>query len=298
MTRLTRRSVLVGAASLAAAGPVFAQASRPGLVAYKTINGGNLQLRPFVGRNTALLLDPGRSAEKAVTDRILAAFDRAWDWYVDFFLARPADSKLHAGKATIAEVADQGFEYGATGIELLPSTTTLLLNEAVNDRYNQSAFYCMGLNFWASNKRLGKIEPFLWGFADVHRFHSLEAIGITGAPWDHDLDFDHFRHSILIDMLDRYLADGSLNWQNTLAAGKAPGNPHGWGANELAGAFYHRLRRDHGRAGYRRFWRMMMHAPVAETPKECASRFIQIARAATGEDYRWMFKDQTLQLVY
>jgi hypothetical protein len=41
-----------------------------------------------------------------------------------------------------------------------------------------------------------------------------------------------------------------------------------------------------------------LDAPAAETPKECASRFIQIARAATGEDYRWMFKDQTLQLVY
>ena len=43
---------------------------------------------------------------------------------------------------------------------------------------------------------------------------------------------------------------------------------------------------------------MMVDAPEAKTPKECATRFVQIARAATGEDYRWLFRDQTLSIVY
>jgi hypothetical protein len=290
--------MLVGAASLVAAGSAFAQGARPGLVAYQTVKGENLQLRPFLGRKTALLLDPARSVEKVVTDRILGAFDRAWEWYADFFGARLSVTRSHAGKVTIAEVANQGFVYAASGIEILPSSTTLLLNEAARDRYNQAAFYCMGLNFWGAEEQLGKIDTFMWGFADVHRFHSMEGSGITGAPWDDKLDFDHYRHSLLIDMLDRYIADGTLNWQNTLAADKGPANPHGWGASQLAGAFFHRIRRDHGRAGYQRFWRLMYNAPAAETPKECASRFIQVARATTGEDYRWMFKDQSLQLVF
>ncbi|MBM3530805.1 MAG: hypothetical protein FJX62_22230 [Alphaproteobacteria bacterium] len=297
MAHLNRRSFMTAAASFAAVGPAMAQAG-PAPVAYRSINGKDLKLRPFVGRRTALLIDPARPVDRASVERILAAFDRGWEWYLAFFEVDVSLKKQHAGKLTIAEVADQGFIYGAGGIEILPSSTTLLLNEAAHDRYNQSAFYCMGLNCWGSGKPLGIIDAFLFGFADVHRFHCMEGAGITGAPWDVDLDFDHYRHSILIDLLDRYLADQSLNWQNTLAAGKAPVNPRGWGANELAGAFYYRIRRDHGRAGYRRFWKMMLDAPKAETPKECASRFVQIARTATGEDYRWMFKDQTLQLVY
>jgi hypothetical protein len=304
-----RRSVLVGAAALAAAGPAAAQgqgsrparpaaAPTPALVTYEAIRGGTLQLRAFFGRKTALLLDPSRSAERTSIERILDAFDRGWEWYNGFFDVNPSAKYLLQGRVTIAEIANQGLRFGAVGVELLPSSTTLLLNEAARDRYNQSAFYSMGLNYWGCEEQLGKIEPFCYGFADVHRFHCMEAIGITGAPWDVDLDFDHYRHSILIEHFDRYLADRTLNWQNTLGADKAPPNSHGWGAAELAAGFYHRIRRDHGQAGYRRFWKMMLDAPEAKTAKDCASRFVQIARAATGEDYRWMFKDQTLQLVY
>jgi len=298
MTDLTRRSVLLGAATLAAAGPAFAQGPQQDVVNYQTINGSALQLRLFAGRRTALLIDPKRPVDRVAVARILEAFDRAWGWYADFYRAMPATKKDYAGRVPVAEVADQGFAWGATGVEILPSSTTLLLNGAMRDRYNQATFYCMGLNFWAFGKQLGKIDAFSWGFGEVNRFYAMAAAGITGAPWDVDLDFDHYRHSILIDLLDRYLDDKALTWQSTLAADKAPANPRGWGASQLAGAFYHRIQRDHGFAGYQRFCRMLMDAPAAETPKECASRFVQIARVATGEDYRWMFKDQSLQLVY
>jgi hypothetical protein len=295
---LGRRTFLGAAASVAVTRPALAQVPAPAPVTYVPINGGSLQLRPFVGNRVALLLDPARQIDRAVVARILGALDRAWEWYSDFFGVTPAPNKLHAGKPTVAEVANQGFAYWATGMEILPSSTTLLLNEAARDRYNQAAFFCMALNFWRVELALGKVDAFRFGFAHVHRFHSMDAAGITGAPWDDNLDFDHFRHSILIELLDAYLADRNLNWQNTLAADKAPANRHGWGAAELAAAFFHRIRRDHGAAGYQRFWRMMMDAPSTESAKESASRFIQIARVATGEDYRWMFKDQTLQLVY
>jgi hypothetical protein len=174
----------------------------------------------------------------------------------------------------------------------------LLLKEAARDRYNQATFFLMARNFWAYDAPLGAIGAFRFGFAHLHRFYSIDGARGTGAPWDDNLDFEHYRHSIVIEMLDRYLADPTLNWQNTLASDKAPPNPNGWGAGELAAGFFHRIRRDHGRDGARHFWRMMQDAPKAETAKESASRFVQIARAATGQDYRDLFKDMTLQLVY
>jgi hypothetical protein len=257
----------------------------------------SVRLRPFVGRNIALPIDPARPADRAVTDRILAAFDGAWDWYREYFGRSPAAYKSHVGKTTVAEVASPRIVGGSAAIELTSFTVDLLLREAAYDRYDQSTFFFMGRNFWAYDMPLGPIGAFRQGFAHLHRFYAIDGAGVTGAPWDNNLDFDHYRHSIIIDMLNRYLADRTLTWQNTLAADKAPNNPNGCGAGELAAGFFHRIRRDHGQDGYRRFWRMMQDAPKTDTPKESASRFVQIARAATGEDYRGLFKDPTLQLV-
>jgi hypothetical protein len=295
MHSLSRRSLLGGVASLALASAAGAQA---GTVPYQTINGRTLQLRAFVGRNMALLLDPARSVDQSVTERVRTALDQAWGYHVDFSGRTPTPYRNHAGKTTVAEVAESAFRAGFAGVEVAPSSVSLLLSEARRDRYNQAAFFVMARNFWFYEAPLGKISAFQTGFAHLQRFHSMDAAGVTGAPWDDTLDFDHYRRSIVIEMLARYLADSTLTWENTLGADKGPANPHGWGAGELAAGFLHRIRRDHGEAGYRRFWRMMRDAPAAESAKEAASRFVQIARLATGTDYRGLFKDNSLQLVY
>jgi hypothetical protein len=297
MAGLTRRSVLGVGVSAVAARAAAAQTTQP-TVAYQTMVNTTVQLRPFVGRNIALLIDPARQTDRVVIERILGAFDRAWDWYRDDFGRAPAANKSHAGKTTVAEVASPRVVDGHAGIELASSTVDLLLREAVRDRYNQATFFNMGLNFWVYDLPLGQISAFRSGFAHLHRFYSIDGAAVTGAPWDENLDFEHYRHSILIDMLNRYVDDRTLTWKNTLAVGRSPPNPNDWGAGELAAAFFHRIRRDHGQAGYHRFWRMMQDAPVAKMPMESASRFVQIARTATGEDYRGLFKDMTLQLVY
>jgi hypothetical protein len=295
---LNRRSLLGVSLGALAVSPAAAESALPQPIAYQTMANTSVQLRPFVGRNMALLLDPARRPERASVDRILAVFDRAWDWYGGYFGRSPAPYKSHAGRTVVAEAPDPRVADGWAGIELRSSTVDLLLKEAVHDRYNQATFFIMGRNFWAYDRALGQIGAFKLGFCHLHRFYAIDGAGATGAPWDDDLDFDHYRRSIIIDMLNRYLADRTLTWQNTLAADKAPDNPNGWGAGELAAGFFHRIRRDHGQDGYRRFWRMMQDAPKAGTPKESASRFVQIARAATGEDYRGLFKDPSLQLVY
>jgi hypothetical protein len=298
MPGLTRRSLLGAAGASIAAPAVLAQPRPAGLVPYTTFGGDQTQLRPFVGTHFALLIDPSRTVDRMVTDRVLSALDRAWLWYRALIRFVPEAKVTYAGKPLVAEGKGNYAHSGQAGFELQPSTMTLLLTEARRDRYSQASFYLMALNFWFFGQQLGKIDAFSNGFAHVHRFHSIEGSGLTGAPWDDDFDFDHYRKSIIIDMLTRYLADPKLNWENTLAAEKAPDNPHGWVASDLAAAFFHRIRIDHGYAGYRRFWAVMMDAPEAKTPRESAERFVQVARVATGADYRWMMRDQSLNMVY
>jgi serralysin len=308
MLTIDRRSVIGLPASLLAAGYAGALTALPAPIAYKPFGDAPLvQLRPYVGRNVALLLNPARTTERIVTDRVVAAIDRAWDWYRSFFGRSPSNYRIHAGKATIAEVeascgAGCGF-IGNTGIEIAAPTMTRLLVEASQDRYNQAVFYELGRNFFFCTDALGAMAPFanggvlVTGFAHIHRFYSMDAAGLTGAPWDDNLDFDGFRYFVLVELLDLYLADKTLTWENTLAVDKVPKNPHYWiSAAHLAAAFFHRIRRDHGYVGYRRFWELMAKAPKANTPRDSATRFVQVARAATGEDYRDLFRDQTLPL--
>jgi serralysin len=308
MISITRRSVLGIPAGLVAVRYAAAQAVLPEAVSYKPFGSAPaVQLRPYVGRNVALLLNPNRATEQIVAERVVSAIDRAWDWYRDLFGRLPASNRTYAGKSTVAEVeascgAGCGL-IGNTGIEISTPTMNRLLIEAAQDRYNQAVFYELGRNFFFFTDQLRAMAPFAnggvftTGFAHVHRFYAMDAAGLTGAPWDDKLDFDGFRYFILVELLDLYLADKSLTWENTLAVDKVPKNPHDWisGAH-LAAAFFHRIRRDHGYAGYRRFWQLMATAPKSSSPRDAAARFVQVARAATGQDYRDLMRDSTLPL--
>jgi len=235
MSSLSRRSLLGSAGSWLAAGPAIAQRSPVNIVTYKTFVGATIEVRVYPGRNVALMLDPGRVAELVIVENIVKAIDAAWDWYRDYFGRVPTPVSIFEGKATIAENAQDKAaaargRVGQTGIEMGPSSMNRLLIEAAQDRYNQAVFYELGRNFWFFNEQLGAIRApviggvFNTGFATVHRFYSMEATGTVGAPWDDNIDFDAFRHLSLIDILDRYLADPQLNWQNTLEATGASGN--------------------------------------------------------------------------
>src|ERR1051325_5912625 len=229
MTPLTRRSVVGAAAGFAIAAAARADTSRPAPVAYQTFQSKQLQLRPYVGRNVALLLDPAREPEQGPIDRILAVFDRGWDWYKDMFGMTPAPSRQHARRATIAEVtgscgAGCGL-VGFTGIEVDPRYIGFILDRAAHDLHFQLVFYEFGRNFFFSRDPLGQLATLITGFAHVNRFYCMDAIGVMGGPWGDGLDWEVSRHDVLVDLLDRYLADPKLNWRNTIAEYKAPDNP-------------------------------------------------------------------------
>lgn len=308
MIRVDRRMLLGCAGAAVFTGAAHAQSRASGrrtsgdqgeIVDYPSVNGARPRLRAFEGEKIILLISPERAVDRASIDRILGALGKAFDWCSATFARDPMVGRRHARSAVVvAEVQNAGFEEDALQIELAPDTMTRLLTEAKRDRYNQAAFFIMARLFWFCEPQLGKISAFPIGFAHASRFHAMEAAGITGAPWDENLDFDNYKRSVLVSVLDAYLADTNLTWKNTLGAAKGPPNPQSWGASELAAGFIHRIRRDHGNVGYRRFWRLMTDAPKADTAEEAAARFVQIARAATGADYRWLMRDQSLPTVY
>lgn len=287
-----------------------AQRINPRLVTYTTFVGKPIQVRAYLGRNIALLLNPGRVTDGELAYNVVDALDAGWDWYRDMFgrAPTPVSTGTVEGRSTIAENAQDPAAYargrvGQTGIEMGPSTMSRLLIEAAQDRYNQAIFYEFGRNFWFFDAQLGAIPApvvggvFTTGFATVNRFYAMEAKGLAGAPWDDAIDFDRFRYLSLIDTVDRYLADPKLNWQNTVAVNRAAAPPHDWiEGYHLAAGFFHRIRRDHGFAGYRRFWQLMAKAPKAATPRDVVINFVRIAHAATGQDYRELMRDRSLPL--
>ena len=185
----------------------------------------------------------------------------AWDWYRDYFGRVPTPVSIFEGKATIAENAQDKAaaargRVGQTGIGDGPQfDANRLLIEAAQDRYNQAVFYELGRNSGSSTSSSARSalrdrRSVQHRLCHGTRFYSMEATGTVGAPWDDNIDFDAFRHLSLIDILDRYLADPQLNWQNTLEANKGrPACRTGWPDIILAAAFFHRIRRDYGHGG-------------------------------------------------
>jgi serralysin len=300
MSSLTRRSFVNAAAAVALVAPAHAENSRPAVVDYQSFQKQQLRLRPYVGRNVVLLLDPAREPGQLAISRMLEASDRAWDWYKGIFGRTPALARQYAGKATIAEVsgtcgAGCGL-VGFTGIEVAPRYAGLILDQAARDLHFQLVFYELGRNFFFYREPLGQLDALISGFAHVNRFCCMDAIGVMGGPWGDGLDWEISRHVVLVDLLDRYLADAKLTWRNTIAEYKAPENPRKWDGAAFAASLYYKIRRDHGSAGYRRFWQLMAGAPKAATAQESVERFVQIAHAATGEDYRRLLRDDSLAL--
>jgi hypothetical protein len=302
MRDMTRRTMLGGAASLIA---VRSAATAPALsapVKYQSMQGEALLLRPFTGRRVALLLNPARSVDRVAVDRLLSAIDRAWEWYYGFFGRAPTPWNTYAGKATVADVAKTCGaacgNMGSTGIEISPSSMDFLLTEAAQNRYGQSIFYELGRNFWFYGVPLGRMSAFITGFAHVHRFHAMAACSLVGGPFN-GYDFQVYRNAMLIELLDIYQGDKTLTWKSTLAADKCPPNRYGWvTADFLGAALFEKIYLDHGEAKYRDFWRRMMTAPRAESPRDSAARFVQVAHAATGADYRGLMKDDSLPLEF
>jgi hypothetical protein len=283
---------------------------------YKSFNKTQYTLFPWPGRNVAVLTK-SKQLSHAVMARLIAGIDKVYDYYNNMTGVKPTDylTYTYKGRLSIAEVlttCGTGCGYtGITGVELLSDTFNRLYDQIRrNNALDQVVFYELGRNFWFYEAQLGKVgadhpkpgegRPFGTGFAILNRFLSMEAAGRRGAPFmsshQTELPFEEFKRSILKDLLETYLADNRLSWQNTLALNMAPSNPNCWGAADLAAAMLNVINVDAGPNGLRTFWRTLGTLPAASTDVEAMENFLRAGKAATGHDYRDLSRDNSLPM--
>jgi len=266
-------------------------------VQYTSFQNDTYSLYPWYGEKIVLLTRSG-SLDLAAMQAIVAALDAAYGVYQTITGREPNiwGPTFLNGRSTIAEIPD-GHTCGAgcgllafTGIELDSTRFAGLYNGYVqHGQYDQAPFYELGRNFWFYGSQLGALDPFVTGFAIANRFISMEVAGLAGGPFNQTLAFQTFKESIVFDLLNSYLADPTLNWENTLNVNQAPANPFGWSANDLAGAMFYRLFYENGIADYHVFFAVLASLPPASSPIDAVNNFIEAARLATGRDYTYLF---------
>jgi serralysin len=260
---------------------------------------------PWVGHHVALLTER-RDLDHHTMARILTGIDRAYEYYFQLTGRAPSPASIYQHLLAITEVPTSSCggaacgNPGSTGVELAGSTfDTLYQQVCASNLFDQVVFYELGRNFWFYESQLGIVgrskEPspegvFSKGFAIENRFRSMEAAGVRGAPYNERMNFEEFRYSILETLLDSYLKDSSLNWENTLNEPAAPKNDYGWGGPDFAAAILNMIQRDGGETGMGRFWRKMESLPEANEPIKGMENFLQAAYSATGMDYRCVLR--------
>jgi hypothetical protein len=268
-------------------------------VTYTTFQGQSIQRVPWFGKHVVVLTADG-SLDPTVMADLVSSVNRGFFVYRQFTgqTPQPMPSTVLEGRATVAEVPDgatcgAGCAFlGLTGIELAATTfNTLYEGIRQHGEYDQAVFYELGRNFWFYQSQLGALDPFVTGFAIANRFVSMERAHLDGGPFG-VLPFDEFKSSIVTDLLEGYLADPALDWRNTLLLNVAPPNSHGWSVYDLAGAMIYRVYADNGIPKYRAFWTELAKLPAASNPESAVRNFVLAARAATGVDYSFLFKDQ------
>lgn len=275
-----------------------ARADGPRVVTYTTFDGAQLERWSWLGRHVALLTARA-DLDRPTMTRILAGLDAAYEYYLASTGRLPQSAKTIEGRLPLTEVTatcGAGCGYlGATGIELLPGTWSALYEGVRTEgRFEQTAFYELGRNFWFFSAPLAYRAPdpdgaVVTGFAVYMRFASMSAAGIEGAPFN-GTPFPVFR-STVEGLVDRYIADAALNWSNTLRVGHGVANPMGLGATNLFASMVMRLARDHGGDAFvQRLWKAASERPTARSSAEAAWNFADAASIAAGRDLTTVFQ--------
>jgi hypothetical protein len=299
---------LIGICTLVIAYSLSQQALGQTQMTYTSFDGEELVRYAYVGDEIAVLVD-SPDYDASVMNEIVATFDRAYDYYFQATGRHPATYFTYQGRATIAQVSSTcgaGCGYlGATGIEILDSTWSLLY-EGVRDRgeFDQVVFYELGRNFWFYESKIGLVapdpNPIPTGFAVAMRFESMDAAGVDGGPFN-GIDFNVFRSQVR-GLIDEYLADEELNFNNTIRVGESP---VGWGATDLFASFYLRLADEFGLSFKRNFWKEVGALPDRNSTQDAVDNMAIAASLAADEnlgsrfsqDWRWPVSQDALDQI-
>ncbi len=270
---------------------------RPVKTEYRSFEAEQLPRFAWSGRHVAFLT-VREDLDSAVMAKLCGTFDKVYEYYRDATGREPAKAKLYEGRLTVAEVektcgAGCG-NLGATGIELMPDYFRELYDGvAKQNEYDQALPYEFGRNFWFYSRQLAYKEgadagSVVTGYAVFMRFPALEAAGARLGPF-RSRSGEEFRRE-LEGLVDRYVADRSLTWENTLRRGAAPPNPMGLNGTDLFASFCFRLCRDYGGQKFvARLWKEAAKRPEAKSTQDAIDNFVLAASAAAGKDLGPLF---------
>ncbi len=266
------------------------------------VDNDTLDLFAWEGENLALLTKSD-TLDPLIMDEIVSILDSAYRFYEHATGRKPSLLVNYNGKLSMAQVpgtcgAGCGL-VGGTGIEILDSFFDLFYDRVKQDnQYDQVPFYELGRNFWFFGNKLASGSSLFGraastGYAVFMRYESMAATGVAPAP------FRNLPFSELVEdntnMIDQYLADPGLTFENTLALDLGGVTTPKLGLNggaSLFASFLIRLKREYGEDQFvNNIWKELLNRPNATTDQQGIDNFILASSIAAGENLTSLFQE-------
>ena len=269
----------------------------PVLQTYTTFQGVTLNLYKWEGTNT-MVLSGSNTLNPAVMGKWVDAMDGAYNYYYSCTNQYPAcykDVTCFNGKSTLARVdatcgAACGY-LGTTGIEMLNTYFDTFYNSLANDNlYEQEPFYEFGRNYWFYNSKLQYLsnDPIVTGYAVFMRFMAMDYLKLPGANFG-NWTFQQFQDNVK-GLLGSYMADPTLDWNNTLAVNQGIAGS-GLGATDLFASFCFYLKENYGgHTWVQNVWKYSALRPDAVTTQDAVDNFIIAASQAANANLIPLFQ--------
>ncbi len=249
--------------------------------------------------NKMVLLSNSNSLNPTTMNNWVLKMDTAYNFYSLCTGREPVFYTDHTylnNRSTITEVphtCGAGCGYvGWTGIEIQSSYFTEMYNYInTQNLYIQIPFYELGRNFWFYSDQLEykTNDPIVTGYAVFMRFMAMEAAHVQGAPFNYLWSFDQLKNNV-INLLPSYMANTSLNWNNTLAVNQGvPGSS--LGATDLFASFCFYLRDNYcGNHWVENVWKFAGLRPAAITTQDAVDNFIIANSRAANSNLTSLFQ--------
>lgn len=262
-------AVLIALAIVGAVGVGLALLGRRKPSGHGSQGNGREDYKAFDGKRYALvrerrgpivLLSPDPLSGE-IAERLFTAWTVAHAHYTDQCAVRRPTVTIAVVDSTCGAGCGQ---LGGDHIEILRSAWDEILTEAEGGQANHIVLYELGRVFWTLNERLAALGgggAIATGFAVYHR--QCIARQLWMAPFN-GIEWPEFDRQIR-GLVAAYKADATLNWGNTIGAGK--GVPGAWGATDLFASILMDLD-EH--CGPQDIWKNAARRPVATTATEAA----------------------------
>lgn len=274
-----------------------------GRVSYRHFTSEDTSLmHAWTGRNVVLLTRDGHYPD-AVVSPLLYDMDKIYDYYRDMAGGDPKPCWSIGGKTTIAEVPDtgpanidglwsaaKGFE-GHTGIEIsTPYFRRIVRGHAAGGGMDHIPYWEMGRNFW-----YGGAHQVGWkdGIAGVGEAYALAMQIIASKQAGVEPSRQLKKAASKADtMLDLYIRDHRLGYENTMAEGRDSYGNKDTG-HWLIAAMVVRLHRDNGGDAFlRKFLDEVRRSEGSSNHQQALDLFAGAASKAAGRDLSRMMRDE------